>query len=209
MEKYSLEDLNSEIIDYRSTEDASLREVAAYINKSLLEQAVAETDDVELDTNTELFGAISKDEALDTIYTALHSDEVPPDQRARVRKQLEQAGIDVDDVTSDWVSHTTVSAHLNSCLDINTSQSEAVTAESAEKTIEWAKTKCKNIISRTVQRLQSADIVTICSPDISLSVHVTCTDCNTTFTPSELLSRGECNCVSGEKPITTGDSESV
>lgn len=195
MRKYDLDRLNTDIVEYRDTENKSLRDLEKYINKRILRKKIENTPNVDMDTDTQIFGAISDGDAINHIYEVLHDDSTPPDHRARVEKQLEQVGVDVEAIRSDWITHTTVSSHLSDCLDIDTNRSKPISQDQARKTIEWAKTKCKRIISRTVTRLQANNKITIANPDVSISVHITCTDCHQTFSPEELMQSGTCKCI--------------
>lgn len=199
--KYDLDRLNTEIVEYRDTENKSLRGLERYINKCILRKGVENTPDVDLNTDTQIFGAVSDEDAIDHIYEVLHDDSTPPDHRARVEKRLEQVGVDVEAIRSDWITHTTVSSHLNDCLGIDTNRSKPISQDQAGKTIEWAKTKCRRIISRTVTRLQANNKIAIADPDVSISVHITCTDCHQTFSPEELTQSGTCECTNQQDDL--------
>jgi len=191
---YGVENLNTNVIRLRETEDASLRDLEGYINKHILEAAIDDAPDAILDADSEFFGAMTNDEALDHIYTALADDAVSSERKARVRTQLEHAGIDVAEIEDHWITHMTVKSHLNQCLEIDTSRTTEITLQEAQQTIEWAKTRCKGIIERVINQLQSNELLHLRSTDVSLAVRVTCTDCNTTFRISELSEKQRCAC---------------
>jgi len=191
---YEIEGLNTDIVRLRETEDASLRDLETYVNKRILEAAIGSAPDAILDADSELFGAMTNDEALDQIYAALADDTVSSERQARVKTKLEQAGIDVAEVKDHWITHMTVKSHLNQCLEIDTSRTTEITSQEAQQTIEWAKTRCKGIIERVVRQLRSNELLYLRSIDVSLAVRVTCTDCNTTFRISDLSEKQRCAC---------------
>lgn len=196
-EEYGLDDLDAEL-ERRRAAGESLRDLAAYTNRRILGAALEAAPEPVFEGGGELFGALDRAEAVAAVYEALADDETGADRRARVRTRLEQAGIDVDAVTRHWVTHPTVRSHLRECLDIDTSPARRIDAEGALDTIEWARSRCVAIVQRTLERLQAAGALAITDADVSVSVRVACTACNESYSPSELLSRGRCDCRTEE-----------
>lgn len=207
IEKYEILNLNTDIIRRRETDDASLRDLETYINKRILQEAIETAPEAVLDADSEIFGAMTTDGALDQIYTTLTDDSITSERKARVKTQLEQAGVDVAAVTDDWITHMTVKSHLNQCLEIDTSRNTEITQPEAHQTIEWAKTRCKGIIERVIGQLQSNDVISLGAIDVSLAVRVTCTDCNTTFRTSDLFEKQRCACTTKSASTTPTLSE--
>lgn len=191
---YRLDDLEEDLVRRRH-DGTSLRDLALYVNYRILETAIESASGSVLDDGG-LFGALDRQEAIATIYEALQGDGVAPDRRARVRTRLEQDGVDLDRLEDAWVTHTTVRRHLRECEDVDTSSEPTVDSESATTTIEWARSRCTAIVDRTLERLASADDLGIASPEVSVSIRVTCTACGATFEPGQLISRGHCDCRS-------------
>lgn len=190
---YDLGDLNAILIEQYQREGASLRDLANIINRRILRAEIEQNDDP-LDTDRELYGALDKKEAISAIYDVLTDDETPAGQRARVRTQLEQAGIDLESIRGDWVTHPTVRSHLRECCDVETSSKKQVNAEGGTQTIEWAQERCRAIVNRTLERLQETDEFNITSPEISISIRITCTECQQSYRPSELITTEGCDC---------------
>ena len=197
VETYGLDDLDAELRRRRREREASLRELAAYTNRRILAAALDVVPADVFDGDSELFGALGRSEAVEAIYGALADDDVPPGRRARVRTRLEQTGIDVDEVTGDWVTHPTVRTHLRECLDIDTSSRRTVDLDDATNTIEWARSRCVAVVERTLDRLQSAGGIAVTEADVSVSIRITCTECRASYSPAELVSRGRCACDRG------------
>lgn len=189
-ETYGLEDLDSRLVARRRDGD-SLRALAAYVNRRVLAAALREASDGEW----ELLGAIDEDDVIEAAYAALADDETPRERTARVRTRLEQAGVDVDSVTDDWVTHPTVRQHLRNCLDVDTSRDATIGHEDAVDTVEWARTRCNRIVARTVTRATNAGLVDVGDPAVSVSVTVNCRECGQSYRPARLLDRGSCECA--------------
>lgn len=195
IDRYDLVGLNEDLHHRRDGRDESLRDLADYINKRILEAALSETG---IDLTNVAYGAVSSDGALAAVYETLTSDMAPADRKARVQKRFEQNGIDVEEIESHWVTHPTVRSHLNECLDIDTTRRTRITPETARNTIEWARTRCGRVVEQTVSRLVSADIVAICDIEVSVLIQIMCSECDTTYRFGELLEEKSCDCYSDD-----------
>lgn len=191
IDRYGLEELNEELQQRRYEDEASLRDLADYINRRILSAVLSESD---IDLMDAAYGAVSSDEALAAVYETLASDEASPDREAYVRKRLEQNDIEINEIESHWVTHPTVRAHLNDCLDIETDRPTRITTESAQDTIEWARTRCNQIVTQTISRLVSSGALSISDYDVSVVVQISCSNCENTYRPIELLERESCDC---------------
>jgi len=182
-EAYSLDDLNTELETRYVAEDASLRDIADYINTCIIESRLRDVD-----------ADITGDPA--SIYTALISDDVSAERRATIHDQLVFANINIDQLNSDFVSHQTARAHLRECMDVDTSRSGVDNRDDALDLIKWARERDSEIIERVVQRLRRIDELHLGNYDVSHSVRITCYDCVNSYRPKELLGRGRCECSS-------------
>lgn len=193
--EYGLDGLNDELRDQRFDHDASLRELAEYVNQRILEQAIRRAG---LDLTDVAYGAVSPDDALAVVYETLTSDSVTADREVRVRTRLEQRGVDIEAIESDWVTHPTIRDHLNECLGIETGRSSRITPDDSRDTIEWARTRCARIVEQTVSRLISSGHVTISDHNVSVIINITCSECGQAYRLSELLEKRSCSCDTDE-----------
>lgn len=189
--KYGLNDLDTELIRRRQDVDASLRELAAYINQRILAAALSEID---AEITAAVYGAVSDDDALTVLYETLADDDVPADREARVRTRLTQLGVDVEAVEADWVTHPTVRKHLRQCCNVETSRNASITLDDARDTIEWARTRCARVVNRTFERLQDANLVRTGNREVTVIIQITCTACRNTYRPTQLLDKSACAC---------------
>lgn len=195
-ERFDLSNLNDELISLRN-DDASLRDLAAYFNRRVLEEAISDID------QTQLYGAVNAEDGIENIYQAISGDDVAADQAARTRTRLEQAGLDVDDLTDNWVSHPTVGKHLNECLNIDTSHSSSITRKDGIDIIEWSRTRCEQVVSRTLERLSKKNLVTVGELNVDVTIRINCTMCNSTLHPVQFIREGGCRCKA-ESSTDTG-----
>ena len=161
----------------------SLRTIRDRINERLV-TAVVDADPETVVPDTE------------SVYKVLYApEEFERDKVTRVRETLRQAGVDVEALTSDFVSHVTARKHLQHCLDTDTQRSSTFTSEDLMNTIEWARTRANSVIDETVRRGQTEEQLQIADPDVTVSVRVTCVACGETFRPRELQEAVACDCA--------------
>lgn len=185
--RYELEDLDEELRQRRA-DGASLRALETVVNKRILEQAI-ERNEADLRT------PLPDDRGVDTVYNILAKETTAADtEQVQVQTRLEQAGIDIDTVTDDWVSHVTIKTHLNDCLSIGTDRETSITEGDAIDTVEWARARSENVIAETVRRLESAGLVEIGDPTVTVSVRLTCEVCGRAYSIQDLLADGGCAC---------------
>lgn len=188
IEKYSLEGLNKKIRG-RRTSGSSLRDLADFINKRILEHAITE-DDIDLIVD------------VDGLYHILTSDEVSVGRRSEIEAKLERGHVPVDEVMSDFVSHQTVSYHLNDRLDIDTSRQVTLTKDDAIERINWAQSQSKGIIENTLEQLEKGGLLESRGFEITNSIRVICNSCQETHSLYDFIEQGQCECMTEDSSIT-------
>lgn len=192
--RYELTDLDIDVAE-RHQDGASLRNLADFVNREILRSAIHRADGDLLRDSEHVFGALDEDNLVGAIYEALSGDDVPYNRDARVRTKLEQASVDIESVESSWVTHMTVRSHLRDCLDIDTSSSADITADQGVDTIQWAVARCRGVVEETLNRIRSAEGLHISEPEVDITVRIACIECGATYSPTELLEEGHCDCI--------------
>ena len=178
--KYDLSGLDENLCRRRA-DGASLRDLQEFVNERVLERALA-------DANADVVGDP------ENIYRLLRDDEVSSGRQAELRSRLERAGIDIEAVENDFVSHQTVRGHLKECLDIDTSRQSSTDIEQAARNINWAESRSKAVIKRTLDQLRNTNQLATDDLDVTQTIRVTCTGCGETYRVADLLDRGGCEC---------------
>ena len=191
--KYDLSGLDENLCRRRA-DGASLRDLQEFVNERVLERALA-------DANADVVGDP------ENIYRLLRDDEVSSGRQAELRSRLERAGIDMEAVENDFVSHQTVRDHLKKCLDVDTSRQSSIDIERATRNINWAESRSKAVIKQTLDQLRNANQLATDDLDVTQTVRVTCTGCGETYRVAELLDRGGCECEgSGQSDSSIDES---
>lgn len=181
IEKYNLDSLDDDIREQRVA-GSSLRDLADFVNRRILEQALSQRS-VDLLTD------------VDRVYEILTDDSVSTGRRVEVESKLRQADLAVDEIRSDFVSHQTVKHYLNDHLDIDTSRQSSLSQEDAFQRLNWAQSQNEAIIRNTLEQLSAAGILKTCEFDLAMSIRVTCHECNESYSLQDFVTRGECGCL--------------
>jgi len=160
---------------------ASLRDLEGFLNERVLERALDEANE-----------AVVGDP--ESLCRTLQSSDVDAGRKAELRANLERAGVDVDAVEDDFISHQTIRDHLRDCLDVDTSRETRIDRERGHTTISWAQSRSQAVIEQTLQQLRNAGELATGNLDVTQTARVTCTDCGATYRLDELLDSASCEC---------------
>jgi len=179
--KYVLEELDEDLIRERHDREASLRDLASFVNTRILEAAINEAD-----------ADIAGDPA--SVYSALTDDDVRPARRVAVTDQLTNVGVEVADLTADFVSYQSVRHHFQTCLDMDTNRRGIETVQEGREVLEQARQRAENVIDRTLARLRRTGSLSTGDLTVIATVTITCEDCGNVYRVDELLDHGRCGC---------------
>lgn len=188
IDEYDLAALNDELVTYwteQGDQRYSLRELAAYVNKSVLRTAM---DDA---------GVAYKDGEIENTYRLLTDDDVSSGMRTETRRELEHESVPIEQVEKDFVSHQTVHNHLTDCLDTSmVTPDDEQRVDNARDKIRALQNRTVAVTDDTIARLDRTDAITIGEFDVLVDVSIICSDCGTQYTVGDLLERGHCECSS-------------
>lgn len=185
--EYDLAELGDELVaKWTAAENRmSLRELADYFNKRLLE---ARLDEQRVDT---LAGEV------DNLYELLTGDDVTSGTRIEAEHRLREYGVDVDDLTADFVTrqaiHTYLTKHREATYD-DPDTADVLDRRLAE--LQRLKSRQQAVTEQTLSSLESTDRLDLGEHRVHVSVQVQCGDCGRQFEVGELLERGGCDCDS-------------
>jgi len=164
----------------------SLRELADEFNKRVLSSAIAEVGETPLDSQ------------LASYYRALTDEDASAGERTEVTRELQRAGVDVEQVESDFVSHQTIHTHLTDCLEVEKTDVPAEPpvhrGEQREK-IQALLNRCVAVTEDSIGRLVTHEDLTVGEFEVFAELTVLCTDCGRRQSVTELLRTGHCDCA--------------
>lgn len=184
VEKRDLGDLAAELeLRWTDEEDRnSLRELAELFNQRVLEAALREAGQSPLDGEVE------------NLYRLLTADDVSPGMRTQARRQLERTGVDVEDLTDDFVSHQTVHTYLTERRGVKHDSDSRNPVETGRERLARLRSRTETVSRETVESLRERDAVDIGEFDVIVDLQVLCEECGTQLTIEMLLEEGSCRC---------------
>lgn len=186
LSKYSLEEEAEELGDLwlgTGDEQYSLRELADRVNVSLLRAAMVEA------------GLDPLDGEVENAYRLLTDDDVSAGMRTQQRQELERAGVDVDEVLSDFVTHQAVHTYLTKGRGLEKPAGDDRRQRERDfETLRRLQSRTGVVTESTLERLRDTGRVTLGEFDVFVSVSVFCRDCGTQRTLDELVETEGCEC---------------
>ncbi|MFO7926741.1 MAG: rod-determining factor RdfA [Halobacteriota archaeon] len=184
LQEYDMEELGAEL-ERRWTADEdrqSLRELAEFFNRQILERALEDADIRPLD------GEVAN------IYRLLTSDSSGAD-RTRIRRRLERDGLDVEAVEKDFVTYQAIRTYLKKHRGAEYTPDETDPVEREIKNIQQLRGRVDSVTEGKLDQLRASGHLELGTFRTLVDVRVVCEDCNTQFSAIELLERGHCNCT--------------
>ena len=164
-----------------AAEQASTRELADYFNKEVLRAAIRESETFTLSGDVE------------EVYRSLADDEST--DATLVRSRLEQSGIDVESVTSSFVSHQTVHRYLKDHRGVERPErdSDGKVAD-AVSVVQQLRGRTTAVTEQRIQALKNDDVVSVGEFSVLNDVQVICENCGRSHEVTSFLEQGGCGC---------------
>jgi hypothetical protein len=189
IDEYGLEGFGAELETRWTGEQGdgvSLRALADLFNRRVLEAAMDEA------------GARSLDGEVENRYRLLTDSEVSAGMREQARRELDRAGVPIEEVESDFVSHQSIYTYLKDHRGANhPSNVERTPEERRERELD----KIGALITRTtvvtedsIERLAKGEALSGGISDVFVDVQVTCESCGRSMAATAFLEDGGCSC---------------
>jgi len=187
IEKYSLDAVEDELVAEWTRDDderASLRDLADEFNRRLLRSALRDSDS----------NPHERDVA--KVYRVLTDDNVSSGVRLQSRRELEQVGVDVDALETDFVTYQAIYSFLREyCGARYDGVSDEEQLESDLERINRLISRTRAVAESDLERLDSTGRITVGDHKVFVDVQVYCQDCDSQYPLSELLTEGGCDCA--------------
>lgn len=164
-------------------EQQSLRSLADYFNRRVLESALEAANVVTLQGEVE------------NTYELLTGDDVTEGARTQARNRLDREGVDVETVVGDFVSHYAVHTYLREHRGVEyPSAGDDDQRQKSVETIRRLTSRLTAVTRRNVENLRSTDRLAVGPVDVITDVQVVCEDCGRQYDAIDLVERGVCGC---------------
>jgi len=187
IEEYDLDGLGADL-EARWTGDGidrmSLRDLAEFFNKRLLEQALMDV------------GMSTLESDLDATYEHLTGEDASTGVRTEARSRLERNGIDTEALESDFVTYQAIRSYLKEWRGAEYEQvSDAEKLEKDLETIQRLLTRTHSVTEHHVGLLRDTDRLALERFEVLLDAQVLCQECGTQYSLAELFDQGGCDCI--------------
>ena len=187
LDEYKMDGVGEYLVERWTAEDAgdrlSLRALADEFNIRLLETRLAAVDSAPIEGTAENY------------YESLTGSEVSSGVRTQVRRRLEQAGIDVEELECEFVSRQAIHTYLTKTREVTQPPKDpSISDSSVRDTIDRLQERVRQVTVGRLERLRSAGTLTLGEFRVLVDVQVYCLDCGTQKSLSNLLSDGACDC---------------
>lgn len=166
-----------------SGERMSLRELADYVNRRVLEDELGDTTIQLLDTER------------DTVYRALTDDDIESETHVPIQRRLEREGIDVEELTNDFVTHQAIHTYLTKTRGVDSPETDSEPdPEGGLETINRLQSRLTDVVTKTLASLRNAGVLTLGDFTAYVNVNIVCSDCGAQYEVNELFEDGGCEC---------------
>ncbi len=164
------------------TERTSLRDLATEFNVEVLRAALSAAGESTIESDVE------------STYHTLSDDDVPRSDEIRKRRELERAGLEVEDVLSDFVTHQAIHTYLTKVREAELTKDEGDRIERKKETIQRLASRTQVVTDSTLEELSRAELLSDREYETFVNVRAVCNNCGTDYTIDELISQGGCDC---------------
>ena len=181
---YGLEDLHERLPALwrgDTGEATSLRDLARQINIAILQRAM------------ERAGLDPIDGEAANAYRLLTDDEVSAGARTQQRRSLERAGIEVDQLEGQFVTHQAIYTYLTEVLGVS-KDTDTDPVESRRERVQRLRGRTEAVVGDALTTLRDSSSITLGESETTVDIRVYCRNCQSGYEFEDLLARGGCAC---------------
>lgn len=127
------------------------------------------------------------------MYEVLRNSDGP--ESTRVRRRLEREDIDVDKLTTDFVTHQAIHTYLTKIRNASLPTEERSLAERKITTIEKLQGRLSAVTEEALSSLANADEIDRDDYNVLVDVRAVCPRCGAGAPVGEVIRQGGCDCT--------------
>ncbi|WP_255152040.1 rod-determining factor RdfA [Halorarius halobius] len=163
-------------------ERSSLRDLADYFNRRLLESAMDEA------------GLQPLAGEVENVYRLLDGEDVSEADRTRATRRLEREGVDIEQLRGEFVTYQAVRTYLKDHRGAEYEQADRDRTEAETENLQRIKGRATTVTESKLEQLRTADEITLGEFRTFVDINVLCEECDAQYGVEELLQRGGCDC---------------
>lgn len=169
----------------------SLRDLATQFNQAVLETALQEAGET----------VVEYDVA--STYRVLTDDGVSNADTLRKERELERAGLDVEDLRRDFVTHQAIHSYLTEYREAEFGD-RSVDPDRKVETLERLEGRTTAVAESTLDALIDAEELTSREYELFVEIRTVCEACGTDYALVDLIRKGGCQCEQGASDEQNG-----
>jgi hypothetical protein len=134
---------------------------------------------------------------VDEVYRLITDDEVSSGRRQEVKSQLEQNGIDIESLQGEFVSYQSIRTYLRNYRNVeppDKTLSAKELRQSKQSIIQRLKSRLSTVTTGALRDIRRAGYLTLGGFEVTVTVRIHCSDCDTRMSVNDLLDDGSCHC---------------
>ncbi len=185
VDEYDLDGVGAELeARWTATGDDhwSLRDLATHFNHELIRERLYEA------------GINPSVAEVENVVHSLTGGDAAAAEQTQLRRRLEREGVDIDDLAGDVVTYQAVRSYLQDYrgaeYERDTGDRTATVADAVQK----LRGRLVSVTETKLNQLRNTSHLTLGEFRVMADVRVLCTECNSQYGVSELLTAGGCDC---------------
>ncbi|MFU1779830.1 rod-determining factor RdfA [Haloarcula japonica] len=186
IDEYELDGLGAEM-EARWTGDGeermSLRDLAEFFNKRLLERALVDA------------GLSALESDVESTYENLTGDDISTGVRTDTVNRLERNGVDVDRLETDFITYQAIRSYLKEWRGAEyQGLSDDEKIEKDLESIQRLLTRTLSVTDQRIEKLRDTGRIDIEDFEVFLDAQVLCQSCGSQYAVAEFFDQGGCEC---------------
>lgn len=186
IDEYGLDGLGDELESRWTAENderMSLRDLASFFNKRLLEEVLLMAGMSTLETDVE------------RVYHRLTDEDVSPGVRTETRNRLDQNGVDVEKLEKEFVSYQAIRSYLQEWREATYNQlSDEEKINNDLESIQRLMNRTESVARDRIGNLNNTGRIEAENFEIFLNMQVLCQQCGEQYDIATFLTQGGCDC---------------
>jgi len=114
--------------------------------------------------------------------------------RTQQRNRLERAGVDVEELETEFVTHQAVYTYLTEALDVSKENEDDTPLQTHEQRVQRLRNRTVAVTENSLSVLENEGHLSLGPTEVVVDISVYCRSCDRQYEFSDLLQEGGCTC---------------
>ncbi|GAA0268931.1 rod-determining factor RdfA [Halobacterium noricense] len=160
----------------------SLRDLATQFNHELVRERLYEA------------GMHPSEAEVETVVRSLTGDGTGVAEQTQLRRRLEREGVDIDDLAGDVVTYQAVRSYLQDYRGAEYERDTGDRLDTVSNAVQKLRGRLVSVTETKLDQLRNTSHLKLGEFRVMVDVRIFCTECDSQYGVSELLTAGGCDC---------------